>query len=110
MTSAPSLSRAGGSRRWRRIRRQVLDRDGWQCQVPTPTADDPDAVCGAFADTCGHVVARHHGGTDDPANLRAECRPHNYGAGSAVRFGSTSVKAPPPPEHYRKAGWYDQPA
>lgn len=105
MTSA--LRPGGSTTRWRKIRRQVLDRDGWACRWPCPTDLDPDALCGAYADTCGHIVARHHGGGDELTNLRAECRRHNLGAGTAVRMGSPNVKAPP--AHYRKAAWWTPP-
>jgi hypothetical protein len=41
-------------------------------------------VCGAFALTAGHISAKTFGGTDNPANLRAECGPHNYSEGGRI--------------------------
>lgn len=76
------MSRAwsgGSTRRWRRIRRAVLERDRYCCQVPTPTGR-----CGAYANQAGHVVARVDGGTDDLRNLRAECATHNQADGARL--------------------------
>ena len=83
----------GSTRSWRQLRAYVLDRDGWRCQVPIrqPIAWDekPDytqklRVCNRFADTAGHIVPKSHGGQDQPANLRAECRACNYGEGGRL--------------------------
>lgn len=49
--------------RWQAIRRRVMERDGWTCQL-----------CGAPADEVDHVVPWSMGGTDDLDNLRALCR------------------------------------
>ena len=63
----------GSTRSWRQLRAYVLDRDGWRCHA-----------CGAFADTAGHILPKVHGGQDQPANLRAECRACNYGDGGRL--------------------------
>lgn len=77
-----SASWSGGSTRsWRRLRRFVLERDGWSCQRPDD--DRPGQLCGAYADTAGHIVDKADGGLDTADNLRAECRRHNYGGGAA---------------------------
>lgn len=71
---------AGGSTRaWRRVRRLVLERDGYRCKRPVV-----GGLCGAHANQVGHVVARVDGGTDDPRNLRAECAPHNLADGARL--------------------------
>ena len=80
----------GSSRRWRTLRLHVLQRDHYACQVPIPNADFYPAgtqvarVCGRPADTAGHILAKVHGGQDQPGNLRAECRAHNYGEGGRL--------------------------
>ena len=57
-------------RRWRHVRRQVLDRDGWRCRR-----------CGrAGRLEVHHLRALQDGGQRyDPANLEARCRPCHFG-------------------------------
>jgi hypothetical protein len=55
---------------WRRVRADILARDDGAC-----------AYCGAPADHVDHVIPRHQGGTDDPANLVAACMPCNTSKG-----------------------------
>ena len=85
----------GSTRSWRQLRAHVLDRDGWRCKVPVTvatTAYVPEiTLCGAFADTAGHITAKVHGGTDTPANLRAECRKHNYADGGRLAHAVRSA-------------------
>jgi hypothetical protein len=69
-----SLTRRGSTRRWRRIQEAILIRDRHTCR-----ALRDGHICGAHADTVGHIVRRENGGGDEPANLRAECGPCNYG-------------------------------
>ena len=50
--------------RWAKVRRAVLDRDGWRCRH-----------CGAYGNECDHVIPLHRGGAPyDPANLQTLCR------------------------------------
>jgi 5-methylcytosine-specific restriction endonuclease McrA len=66
------------TREWRRIRADVLARDGYRCQLNLPR-------CTGLATTVDHIIARHHGGPLlDPANLRAACRPCNSVGGAAI--------------------------
>lgn len=70
-----ALRPAGSTRRWRRLRRYVLDRDGWRCQV--------------LVDPAGAVVeaerpASPPAGPDDPTWLRATCPRHNLQRGAAL--------------------------
>lgn len=51
---------------WGRIRRRVLSRAHWRCEMPN---------CGDAASEVDHVVPRAAGGTDDMSNLRAVCPP-----------------------------------
>ena len=74
-----ALTARGSTARWRRIREAILLRDRHICLKIRD-----GHVCGAYADTVGHIVRREHGGGDEPANLRAECGPCNYGERPAV--------------------------
>ena len=52
------------SRRWERIRRRVLDRDGWRC-----------AACGDYGNEVDHIVPLERAGAAyDETNLQALCR------------------------------------
>ena len=72
MSSA--LTRRGSTSRWRRIREAVLQRDRHICRKVVD-----GHLCGAYANTVGHIIRREHGGGDEPENLRAECELCNYG-------------------------------
>lgn len=78
------------SRRWRRVRAYILDRDAWTCRVPV----DADGRAAEVGPECGvhlqserildpdaaqvdHIIDRALGGSDEPSNLRAACRLHN---------------------------------
>lgn len=74
------LRPAGSTRAWRRLRRLVLERDRYRCQLP---AED-GATCGAYATHVDHVVPRAAGGSDHPSNLRAACARHNLKRGAAA--------------------------
>lgn len=61
------------SQAWRRVRLEVLERDGWLCQIRGPR-------CSVQADQADHIVPFARGGDAyDPANLRAACAPCNLG-------------------------------
>jgi 5-methylcytosine-specific restriction endonuclease McrA len=47
---------------WRRLRDRILARDRWIC-----------SICGEKATTADHITPVSHGGSNDPANLRAVC-------------------------------------
>jgi 5-methylcytosine-specific restriction protein A len=55
---------------WRRLRRFILARDLWLCQIEGPTCTR-DATC------VDHIIPKIRGGTDHPSNLRAACVPCN---------------------------------
>jgi 5-methylcytosine-specific restriction protein A len=57
----------GGS--WPVIRKKVLERDGYQCQLRYPD------ICSGRAGEVDHIVQPEHGGGSDLENLRAVCRP-----------------------------------
>lgn len=68
----PTDRRYHGSR-WRKLREQILRRDGYRCRIV--------AGCDIRANTCDHVNPVYPGMSDaeffDPHNLRAGCWPHN---------------------------------
>lgn len=83
----------GSTTAWRKLRRYVLDRDGWACKVPG---------CDRAATTVGHLDARVDGGPllADPDRLRAECGPHNYAGGAAITNAKRRTVA-----DLRRRGW-----
>ena len=62
--------KGGSTRAWRVIRRAVLERDGYRCQVEGPN-------CVGVATEADHLVPKSQGGSDMMPNLRAACRPCN---------------------------------
>ena len=74
--------RALGSGKWKKLRIQILDRDGWQC-----------ALCNKPAHTVDHIIPRVKGGDMwAPDNLQSMCKSCNSSKGG--RF--FSHKATPP--------------
>lgn len=65
---------AGSTRRWRRTRAQVLQRDQYQCQIKIT------GTCTTTATTVHHTLGRAVTG-DDPAHLQAACAPCNLAIG-----------------------------
>ncbi len=59
---------------WRRLRRTILERDGYRC-----------VWCGSPATQVDHLTPKAHGGTDDPANLGASCGSCNSARGGMTR-------------------------
>lgn len=58
---------------WPKIRRQVLERDHYQCQIQGPR-------CTHVATDVDHIISWLEGGAPfDPANLRAACPTCNRG-------------------------------
>lgn len=65
---------AGGStRKWRKIRATVLQRDAHVCQLRIP------GTCTYKADCVHHLVGKKHG--DNPKDLVASCTPCNLAIG-----------------------------
>lgn len=67
----------GSTYAWRKLRRAVLERDGWECRY-----------CSQPANTVDHVIPRAEGGPDAEWNLVAACTSCNSSKGSktAGRF------------------------
>lgn len=53
---------------WRKLRRQILERDGYRCAV---------VGCTQRANEVDHIRPHSLGGTDDPINLTSICRYHH---------------------------------
>lgn len=63
-------SKATSSPGWRRIRRLVLERDGYRCQIGLPG-------CTGEATVVDHIQAAADQGSNRPSNLRASCESCN---------------------------------
>ena len=79
--TAPRTGKCGNRRRrgmsdysWRKLRQEIFDRDGGECQY-----------CGSFDDlTCDHIVPLVRGGSNDPDNLTTACRSCNSSKGDRL--------------------------
>ena len=78
---------SGSTRAWRRVRRQVLERDHHRCQLQLPG-------CTGRATHAHHTKGKAMG--DDPAHLLAACSSCNLKTGDPTRFD---------PEPKPWAGW-----
>ena len=58
--------RKGSTSRWRKLRKEILERDEYRC-----------SYCGAHANQVDHVTSLDKGGTDEPSNLAAACQACN---------------------------------
>jgi 5-methylcytosine-specific restriction endonuclease McrA len=72
---SPKRHNAYNSRLYRRLRPIVLAEAGHRCEWPG---------CLAVATTVDHIVPVVKGGSNDRANLRASCLPHNSQGGAAL--------------------------
>lgn len=70
--AAPSWRTQPKPKGWGAIRRRILKRDNYECQMPTPLG-----VCRAWANEVDHIVPASQGGSDDDPNLRALCHDHH---------------------------------
>jgi len=68
----------GSTRGWRRVRAQVLARDGYRCQLRLP------GKCTSVA-TCAHHTKGKGVTGDDPRYLVAACDPCNLAVGDPTR-------------------------
>lgn len=68
----------GSTTAWRKVRAQVLDRDGHRCRLQIP------GVCTTIATQVHHTKARELVG-DDPAYLLASCPPCNQRVGDPTK-------------------------
>jgi 5-methylcytosine-specific restriction endonuclease McrA len=70
-TPTASARAARDDPNWQHLRRIVFERDGNVCQLRYP------GVCTHRASTVDHVIEASDGGSNDPSNLVAACRPCN---------------------------------
>ncbi len=75
MTSA--LKDNGSTGKWRKIRKRILERDGYTCQA-----------CGMEGNTVDHIIPRSLQGTDDDFNLQCLCSRCNSAKGGINRLNS----------------------
>ena len=68
-----------------RLRAQVLERNGYTCQMCGAGAGDTDERGRRIRLHIGHIVDRSHGGDDELSNLRALCHACNQGAKNLVQ-------------------------
>ena len=70
-----------------RIRAQVLERNGYTCQMCGAGAGDPDEeIPGRIVRLhIGHIVDKNQGGSDELSNLRVLCSTCNQGARNLVQ-------------------------
>ena len=91
--------RVYNTRQWATVRRQVLDRDGWRCQLCGEPIDPHARSRSPMSATVDHVVAVLDGGSwYAPANLRAAhlvCNSTRANRGRAVMRAAV-VKYPAP--------------
>jgi hypothetical protein len=80
-----ALKPTGSTRRWRRIRALVLDRDGHRCQVLV-------ALDGTVVDAPRPTSPPL--GPDDPAWLRATCADHNLARGATIGDARPATGSP----------------
>ncbi len=72
------MTTSHGGRRWRTLRLQILERDGWRCRIGDPG-------CTIVATQVDHIVELANGGAKyDPTNLRAACAHCNTSRGAAM--------------------------
>ena len=78
---AKTTPRNGSTRGWRKLRGEILARDGHRCTHVDPVGRRCRATVNLHVD---HVVPVARGGTDDPANLRTLCARHNLAKGARM--------------------------
>ena len=71
------MSRDIGGRPWARLRKTILDRDGWRCAYCGKDLRQPGA-----RPQVDHMNPREFGGTDDPSNLVGCCGKCNHDKGN----------------------------
>ena len=65
--SITSRQSRGYGAAWDKLRKRILERDGYLCRCPECTATGRPTP----AQAVDHIVPKAKGGSDDPANLRA---------------------------------------
>jgi 5-methylcytosine-specific restriction endonuclease McrA len=77
--------RVYATKRWREVRRMVLERDGYRCQIGSH-------VCTGEATAVDHIVSWRDGGAPySLLNLRASCKPCNSSRVSTSKANAAPV-------------------
>lgn len=80
-----SLKRSGSTSKWRKLREQVLFRDGRMC-----------VICGADEKLqVDHIVERQHGGTDHMDNLQTLCETCHKSKTGGLFYNHGTPPTPP---------------
>jgi len=75
---------------WRRLRPQIMERDGYMCQIRGPK-------CTTLATEVDHIIPWRAGGAMyDPDNLRAACSNCNKRRARRDGVGTTNNNRPKP--------------
>lgn len=90
-----SLTPRGSTRRWRRLRAYVLNRDGHACRFIL----EGGAVCGAYANHVHHIYGRSD---ERPEHLAAACAFHNLAKGDEHGL---HVRTGPENRHRHEWSW-----
>lgn len=92
-------SHGRSGRPWRRLREQILARDGYRCMIRGPK-------CKGLATTVDHIVALllapHL--AHEPSNLRAACRSCNSSLGAKL---GNPRRTTPAPKWVKPKPWLD---
>jgi hypothetical protein len=78
------------TQRWKRIRKSILERDRYECQIRGPK-------CSGVASSVDHIVPHALGGDDTASNLRAACKPCNSSLSHRARRGGHFLAGDPHP-------------
>lgn len=81
----------GSTRRWRKTRTAVLDRDLWRCKVRVPT------VCTGAATCVHHTLGRNVTGDEDTRYMVASCTECNLHIGDPATHTNCPLCAQPTP-------------
>ena len=91
-----ALTARGSTRRWRRLRAYVLERDAFACRFL-----EDGRPCGRYATHVHHIDPRSAGGSDDPSKLAAACAEHNLAMGDRPGLELPPRRTPQP----RRTDW-----
>lgn len=75
----------------KRVRAEVLERNGYTCQMCGAAAGDKDEEGRIVVLQMGHIKDKSMGGTDEVSNLRALCSSFNGGAKNITMMPPTRI-------------------
>ena len=72
----PEKKSGRGGSKWRRLREDVFERDGYLCQMCHPKGITTVVTLhGKLHGICDHIIPLAQGGTDSKGNLQTICQP-----------------------------------